>query len=97
MLQLGRDCEALLDQLRHRTHGTLDRNRDICAMLIVQIDIVDAQPLERLVALLFDVLRIAFPSCHCETKLGGEEDRRAFLWISFKPGPRGLEYSEHRR
>src|SRR2546428_9329342 len=50
---------ALPDQVRHRAHRVVDRDRPIHAMLIVEIDVIHAQPPERGVACRLDVLRAA--------------------------------------
>ena len=48
-----------LDEIGHRADGVLDRHREIDAVLIVQIDRVDLQPLERGVARPSHVIRRA--------------------------------------
>ena len=50
---------ALLDELRHRPHGVLDRHARVHAMLVVEIDRVDAEPPEARVACLRHVLGLA--------------------------------------
>jgi hypothetical protein len=41
---------ALLDELGHRADGLLDRHRVVDAVLVVEVDEVDAEPLERVLA-----------------------------------------------
>ena len=41
---------ALRDELRHRADGVLDRHRRVDAMLVVEVDHVDAEALEAQVA-----------------------------------------------
>ena len=48
-----------LDELRHRADGLLDRDRLVDAVLVVEVDVVDAEPLQRGVARLAHVLRLA--------------------------------------
>jgi hypothetical protein len=48
-----------LDQLAHGTHGLLDRRLGVDAVLVVEVDVVDAQPLERRLARLADVVGVA--------------------------------------
>src|SRR6266851_6750746 len=50
---------ARFDEVCHRADGLLDRDLRIDAMLIVEIDDVDLQPLQTRVALLEDILSIA--------------------------------------
>src|SRR5260370_1415287 len=50
---------ARFDELRHRADCLLDRDLRIDAMLIVEIDDVDLQPLQTRIALLEDILPIA--------------------------------------
>ena len=50
---------ALLDELLHRAHRLLDRRVRVHAVLVVEIDVVDAQAAERSVARLMHVLGIA--------------------------------------
>src|SRR5690349_13344099 len=47
----------LLHELRHRPDGLLDRHVVVDAMLIIEVDVVDAEPLERGVAGATHVLR----------------------------------------
>jgi hypothetical protein len=44
------------DELGHRTDGLLDRRRLVDAVLVVEVDVVDAEPLQRRVARLADVV-----------------------------------------
>jgi hypothetical protein len=48
---------SLLDHLTHRPPGLLDRDRRIDAVLVVEIDVVDPEPLKRGVATQPDVFR----------------------------------------
>ncbi len=48
---------ACSDQLGHRTDGLLDRDRVVDAMLVIKVDVVDAEALQRRVARLADVFR----------------------------------------
>jgi hypothetical protein len=50
---------ARSDELSHRAHGLLDRRLEVDAVLIVEVDVVDAEPLERRLARLVDVLAVA--------------------------------------
>src|SRR4051794_17898198 len=50
---------ALRDELGHRADGLLDRHRLVDAVLVVQVDVVDAEALERRLARVADVLRAA--------------------------------------
>src|SRR5439155_24332929 len=47
---------ALLHELGHRAHGVLDRRIRIDAMLVIEVDMVDAQSAERAFDGLADVL-----------------------------------------
>ena len=47
------------DELGHRADGLLDRHRRVDAVLVVEVDVVDAEPLQRGVAGRPDVLRAA--------------------------------------
>ena len=71
---------SLLDQLGHGADRFLDGNRAIHPMLVVEIDVVDAESLERAIARLPHVLG---PAVHSEkaavlaalvAELGGEYD-----------------------
>ena len=68
------------DQLGHRADGLLDRDRLVDAVLVVEVDVVDAEPLQRGVARGADVLRAAVdadPGAVGEplvAELGGELD-----------------------
>src|SRR5215210_4262380 len=71
---------SLLDELGHGADRFLDRNRAIHPMLVVEIDVVDAESLERTIARLPNILR---PAVHSEkaavlpalvAELGGEYD-----------------------
>jgi hypothetical protein len=56
----GKSQEAhltLLDQLRHRADGFLDGNAGVHSMLVVEIDLFDAQPPQACLAGLLHVLR----------------------------------------
>ena len=48
---------AGLDELGHRADGLLDRHGLVDAVLVVEVDVVDAEPLQRGVAGGADVLR----------------------------------------
>jgi hypothetical protein len=37
---------AGLDELRHRSHGVLDRGLRVDAVLVVEVDVIDAEALE---------------------------------------------------
>src|SRR3982074_1174039 len=50
---------ALGDELSKRTPGLFDRHVRIDAVLVVKVDMVDAQPAKRLVATLLDVSGVA--------------------------------------
>ena len=50
---------AGLDELGHRADGLLDRDGLVDAVLVVEIDVVDAEPLEARVAGLPDVVGVA--------------------------------------
>src|SRR5918992_244563 len=70
---------ALPHEVAHRADGVLDRHRAIHSMLIVQIDVVDAQPRQRGVARGADVLGatahpevLAIRPTHV-AELGGED------------------------
>ena len=71
------------DQVGHRADGVLDRRRRVDAVLIVEVDGVDAEPLQRSVAGLAHVLRpavdaerLAVGVAH-EPELRGHDDLRA--------------------
>jgi len=49
-----------LDELSHRGDSVFDRNTLVCAVEIVEVDVVDSQPRQRLVASLMDILRVGF-------------------------------------
>ena len=49
----------LADELGHRADGLLDRDRPVDAVLVVEVDRLDAEPLQRAVAAGADVLRPA--------------------------------------
>src|SRR4051794_34045164 len=46
-------------EFRHRPDGVLDRNVRVDAVLVVEVDVVDAEPAQRRVAGLADILRTA--------------------------------------
>ena len=70
---------ALLDQLRHRAHGVLDRGVRIDAMLIVEINHLDAETAQARLAALPDVLGLAVDAAIAPVlaadvaELGGED------------------------
>src|SRR5439155_25458530 len=47
---------AGLDELAHRANGFLDRGLRIDAVLVIEVDVVDAEPAERAIAGLLHVL-----------------------------------------
>ena len=47
------------DELGHRGHGLLDRGLEVDAVLVVEVDVVDAEALERRVARVPDVVAVA--------------------------------------
>jgi hypothetical protein len=49
---------ALIDQLRHRADGLLDRDLRVDAVLVVEVDRLDSEPLERRVARRVHVLGV---------------------------------------
>jgi len=69
-----------LDELGHRGDSVFNRNTWVCAVEIVEVDVVDSQPRQRLVASLMDVLWVAFPHpgphgfCMAEAELCSKED-----------------------
>src|SRR5687768_14228810 len=72
---------SLAHELGHRADSVLDRSARIDAMLIVEVDGVDAEPLERCIARLAHVLRTAVDSPECAVvgiadvaELGGDDD-----------------------
>src|SRR6266581_5418758 len=70
---------ALLDELGHRAHGVLDRGIGIHAMLIVEIDDLDAETAQARLAALPDVLGLAVDAAIAPVlatdvaELGGED------------------------
>ena len=70
----------LLDQLAQRAHGVLDRCLRVDPMLVIQIDVIGAQALERSLDRGPDILRgaVDFPAATMamgdQSELGGEDD-----------------------
>jgi hypothetical protein len=50
---------AGFDKFGHRTHSVFDRSFGVDAVLIVQIDMIDAEPLQRGIARASDILRLS--------------------------------------
>ena len=48
-----------LNELSHRSNSVFNRDRDIGTVKVVEVDIIDSQPRQRLVEGLVDVLRVA--------------------------------------
>ena len=48
-----------VDELRHRADRLLDRHAEVDAVLVVEVDVVDAEPLQRGLARLPHVLGVA--------------------------------------
>ena len=72
---------ALLHQLGQRADGLLDRRVRVHAVLVVEVDVVGAQPLERALERLPDVLRRAVEAApggavglRLDAELGGDDD-----------------------
>jgi hypothetical protein len=71
---------ALLDELLHRADGLLDRDRLVDAVLVVEVDVVDAEALQRGLAGLAHVVRLAVDAeiaavlAALVAELGGEHD-----------------------
>lgn len=56
-------------------------------MLVIEVDVFDTEPLEGLVALLFDVFRVAARTGHGEPEFRCNEDLAALLRVKLEPGP----------
>ena len=72
---------ARRDQLRHRADRFLDRRRRVDAVLVVEVDVIDSQPLQRGLAGGVDVLGAAVDRAprrlargDLDAELGGEKD-----------------------
>jgi hypothetical protein len=68
---------ALLDQLLHRAGDLFDRHRGIDPVLVVEIDAVGPQPLQRRLDHFADVCRLAVKAAaglHVESELGCDDD-----------------------
>lgn len=63
-------------------------------MLVVKVDVVYTEALERLFSLLIYILWIAFPTGRRDPKFGGEKDRGALLWVGFEPALRSFVKEE---
>jgi hypothetical protein len=63
---------ALRDQLGHRPDGLLDRRVDVDAVLVVEVDVVGAEALQRVLARLLDVL--GAPVGGAAARVGGIAD-----------------------
>ena len=65
------DMHHSLNELSHRSNSVFNRDRDIGTVKVVEVDIIDSQPRQRLVEGLVDVLRVAPNHPTGLTTLGG--------------------------
>src|SRR5688572_14161104 len=80
---------ALANQLRHRADRLLDRDRGVDAMLIIEVNVIDAEPLQRGITGAAHVLRTAVDADPCAVRppLIAELGRERYVVAATANGP----------
>ena len=67
---------ARLDEIGHRPDGFFNRRRRVGTMLIIQIDVIDAEPLQRAIAALAHIVGLAADPKPCAVRAAHDAELR---------------------